>query len=591
MEAKKQDEATEVEEGGDKISASERRRLRRLQQAAEKKSAKEAAKEASPKANGEPKKKTVAEEEESMTPQQYFMSRVSVLEEAERRGQNPYPHKFSVTMTTADFVNKYQHLGEGEHKEDEAVCVAGRIIRLASSGQKLRFYDLRENGTKIQVMANFSHHDKDSAGVEFAELHDSIRRGDNVGIRGFPGKSKRGELSIFPREVKVLSSCLRMLPPRTIKDYEIRYRQRYLDLIINEDNRKTFLIRNQCIRYIRQFLEDRDFIEVETPMMHAIPGGAAARPFVTYHNELDEKLYMRIAPELYLKKLIVGGLDRVFEIGKNFRNEGIDLTHNPEFTSCEFYWAFRDYNDLMKETEDMVSGLVKSLKGSYNLSYHPHGPDGEEVTVDFTPPFPRISMIEAIEKASTVTLPRPLDSSECAEVMKSILLKHHVEMPHPPTPAKLLDQLCGHFVESTVISRPTFIIDHPQIMSPLAKWHRTKPEMTERFELFVVGKEICNAYTELNDPRKQRECFQQQAKAITAGDDEACPIDEGFCTALEYGLPPTAGWGLGIDRLTMFLADKNNIKEVILFPAMRTIQPVQSGQHVEAPATTTQANS
>nr|PIM02357.1 lysine-tRNA ligase [Toxoplasma gondii COUG] len=548
-----------------KISASERRRLRKAEQAAAKKDSKQQQQEgnSSPAVNNKAQKP-----EEELDPTQYFEKRCHLVQDLQRKGVPAYPHKFQVTLTIPEFIKMYGGLGDGEHLENEEVQIAGRISRVSASGQKLRFYDIRGDGEKIQVMSNFSYHDEKAG--DFSEVHNRFRRGDVIGIRGFPGKSKRGELSIFPREVTLLSPCLHMLPERnSLKDFEVRFRHRYLDLMVNDETRKTFLIRSRIVNYLRRFLEDRGFVEVETPMMNVIAGGAAARPFKTHHNDLDMDLYMRIAPELFLKMLIVGGMDRVFEIGKNFRNEGIDMTHNPEFTACEFYWAYADYNDLMNFTEELVSSMVMALHGTYQIQFHPDGPGSEPVTLDFTPPFARLSMVEEIEKQAGVTLPRPLDGDECIAFMKELLIKNKVDLPQPATSAKLLDALCGEYVECQARTKPVFITEHPQIMSPLAKWHRSKPELTERFELFLMGKELCNAYTELNDPVRQRECFMDQAKAKAAGDDEATCIDEVFCTALEYGLPPTGGWGIGIDRLTMFLSDHNTIKEVILFPAMR----------------------
>ncbi|RHN64718.1 putative lysine--tRNA ligase [Medicago truncatula] len=310
-------------------------------------------------------------------------------------------------------------------------------------------------------------------------------------------------------------------------------------------------------------------MEVETPMMNTIAGGAAARPFVTHHNELDLKLFMRIAPELYLKQLVVGGLERVYEIGKQFRNEGIDMTHNPEFTACEFYMAYMDYNDLMGITEKMLSGMVHELtKGSYKIKYHANGVDKDPIEIDFTPPFRRIDMIEELESMTGLSIPKDLASEEANEYLKNVCLNYDIKCAPPQTTARLMDKLVGHFLEETCVN-PTFIINHPEIMSPLAKWHRLKPGLTERFELFVNKHELCNGYTELNDPVVQRQRFAEQLKDRQSGDDEAMALDEGFCTALEYGLPPTGGWCLGIDRLTMILTDSQNIKEVLLFPAMK----------------------
>ncbi|KAG9377674.1 hypothetical protein A1F94_012077 [Pyrenophora tritici-repentis] len=415
------------------------------------------------------------------------------------------------------------------------------------------------------------------ADVPFEKQHENIQRGDIIGVIGFPGrtapkKGGEGELSIFAREVILLTPCLRMLPTEHFgyKDQEQRHRNRFLDLIMNDSTRNTFITRTKIVKAIRKYLDDRDFLEVQTPMMNKIAGGATARPFKTYHNELDMELYMRIAPELYLKELVVGGLERVYEIGRQFRNEGIDLTHNPEFTTCEFYMAYADYNDVLNMTEELVSELVKEVTGSYETVYHTQS--GEVYNVNWARPWRRVEMIPALEEATGEKWPpaTELHTEETNKFLKNVLKKVNVDCSEPRTNARMIDKLVGEFIEETAIN-PTFIIGHPEVMSPLAKYHRDIPGLCERFEAFVCKKEICNAYTELNDPFDQRLRFEEQANQKAAGDDEAQLIDETFCQSLEYGLPPTGGWGMGIDRLVMFLTDHYTIKEVLTFPFMKDI--------------------
>ncbi|GFH11345.1 lysyl-tRNA synthetase [Haematococcus lacustris] len=436
----------------------------------------------------------------------------------------------TVTMSVPDYIAKYDSLEPGAHLTDVEVSLAGRISNKRASGPKLLFYDLHGEGRKVQVMADARSSELDLPG--FQATHNETKRGDIVGVVGCPGKSKKGELSIFPKSFQVLSPCLHM-PPKAhfgLKDQETRYRQRYLDLICNHDVRNIFFARAEVIRSVRRYLDTRGFLEVETPMMNMIPGGAAARPFITYHNDLSMQLYMRVAPELFLKQLVVGGIERVYEMGRQFRNEGIDLTHNPEFTTCEFYMAYADYHDLMEMTEEMVCEIVMAVKGTMKVQYHANGLDQPPIEIDFSRPWRRISMVSGLQEALGVTLPTDLEAPETRQVLLDLCTKHNVNCPAPHTPARLLDKLVGEFLEEQCVN-PTFICDHPQLMSPLAKWHRNLPGMTERFELFVNKKELCNAYTELNDPVRQRELFQDQAGAKAE--------------------------------------DTINIKEVLLFPAMK----------------------
>ncbi|KAL0491198.1 lysyl-tRNA synthetase [Acrasis kona] len=522
---------------------------------------------------------------EEMDPTKYFENRSTMIKELADTGLEIYPHKFHVQLRIpefhAEFGSKYE---KGARDTEAKTSVAGRIDAIRYQ-KTLTFITIQGEGEQLQIAVDPSVYESEQA---CQQILGTLRRGDIIGVDGFVGRSQLGELSVFPSKISLLSPCYHMLPKKNALgkvtgQQETRYRQRYLDLMINKTTRDTFIQRTKIIHYVKSFLHDRGFLEVETPMMSMLAGGAAAKPFVTHHNDLNMDLFMRIAPELYLKQLIVGGLDRVYEMGKNFRNEGIDLTHNPEFTMLELYWAYADYNDLMAFTEELLSGMILMLNGydvkkndiktnpptdeQYKIKYQMLHTN-EPVVVDFKPPFRRVPMIPTLEQILNIKFGDDLSSEETRLMLVNLLKEKNVTCSPPLTTARMLDKLVGEYIEVDCIN-PTFITEHPQLMSPLAKWHRSDKRLTERFELMIIGRELCNAYTELNDPFVQRQRFEEQASQKDQGDDEAQVIDEDFCRALEFGLPPTGGWGMGIDRLVMILTNQYNIKEVILFPAMK----------------------
>ena len=481
-----------------------------------------------------------------------ILQRKRKLKELKELGIDPYGEPFETTHTAKEIFDKYGRLSNEELEKNPIECtVAGRIIAWRNFG-KAAFSHIQDSTGRIQVYFR-----KDILKDRYSIVK-KFDIGDIVGVKGKLFRTKTNELTILVEDFKFLTKSLRPLPEKWhgLKDIELRYRQRYVDLIVNPQVRETFKKRSEIIKFIRDFLEKEGFIEVETPMMHQIPGGAAARPFKTHHNALGIDLYLRIAPELYLKRLLVGGYERVFELNKNFRNEGISTKHNPEFTMLEFYVAYKDYRFLMEFTERMITELIKKVVGSLKVKFGEHD-------IDFTPPWPRIPMFEALKKHGV-----PQDIFRNYEKAKQWAKQEGIDVKDAPTLGKLLDEIFKEKVEPHLI-QPTFIIDYPVELSPLAKRKKENPELVERFELFVAGREIANAFTELNDPEDQRERFLRQVEAKKMGDEEAHWMDEDFIRALEYGMPPAAGEGIGIDRLVMIITGCTSIRDVILFPQLK----------------------
>ena len=477
--------------------------------------------------------------------------RIDKMHKIEEHGWKPFGHRFLFTHRAADIAAQFDELSE---KETE-VTMAGRVMAIRGHG-KTCFMDMQDKTGRIQVYVR-----KDVIGEENYALIKLMDIGDTVGITGTAFRTHMGELSIKATSVEMLSKSLRPLPEKWhgLKDVETRYRQRYVDLIVNPEVRETFVKRSQIIKSVREVLDSRDFLEVETPILNTIAGGAAARPFISYHNALDMQVYMRIAPELYLKRLIVGGMDRVYEMGRVFRNEGIDNRHNPEFTSVEIYQAFADYRDMMDLTEEVVVKTAEKVLGTTTINY-------EGTTIELASPWKRMSMIEAVKEYSGKDFTNVTDLEEARAIAKDL----NVAIEPTFGIGKIINACFEEYVEDKLV-QPTFITGHPKEISPLAKSNPENPEITDRFEAYIYGREICNGFTELNDPIDQKERFLKQVEERANGDEEANMMDEDFVNALEYGLPPTGGLGIGIDRLVMFLTNSSTIRDVLFFPTMKPI--------------------
>ena len=482
---------------------------------------------------------------------QLMQIRRDKLAKLKEEGNNPFEiTKFNRTHTSKQIVEKYDEL------EGKDVTVAGRLMAKRIMG-KASFCHIQDGDGKIQSYVSINELGEDSY-KHFKE--DDI--GDIIGITGFVFKTKTGEISIHAKEVTLLSKSLRPLPEKFhgLKDTDLRYRQRYVDLIMNPEVKDTFLKRIQILQEVKNILNEKGYLEVETPILNTIAGGAAARPFITHHNTLDMDMYLRIANELYLKRLIVGGFDKVYEMGRMFRNEGMDIKHNPEFTNIELYSAYEDYNDMMDITEEIISKVALKVLGTTKITYQ-----GTEI--DLTPSWKRISMIDSIKEVTGVDF----NKIETDEEAKKAAEELHVELDELKlTRGEIINQVFEAKVEETLI-QPTFIYDYPVEVSPLTKRKPSDPRLTERFEVFIGAREYGNAYSELNDPIDQYERFKKQMEARDAGDEEANMMDEDFVTALEYGMPPTGGLGIGIDRLVMLLTDSASIRDVLLFPTMKPL--------------------
>ena len=476
------------------------------------------------------------------------------MSEMRSKGLDPFGKRFDRTDDTKSLIEKYGNLEKEElEAQNVSVILAGRIMTKRGKG-KAGFANIQDLTGQIQIYVRL-----DSVGEEQYSIFDSADLGDIAGVKGTLFKTKVGELSVKVNDFEFLTKALRPLPDKFhgLKDIEQRYRQRYLDLIVSEESRQTFVTRSKIIREIRRYLDDNGYLEVETPMMHSIAGGAAARPFITHHNALDMQLFMRIAIELHLKRLIVGGLEKVYEIGRVFRNEGVSTRHNPEFTMIELYEAYADFRDIMSLTENLVAHVAQEVLGTTTVQYG-------DYEVDLKPEWKRLHMVDAIKEYTGVDFWKEMSKEEARDLAK----EHGVEIKDTMLYGHIVNEFFEQKVEEKLI-QPTFIFGHPVEISPLAKKNEEDPRFTDRFELFIVAREHANAFTELNDPIDQRERFEAQLKEREQGNDEAHEMDEDFVEALEYGMPPTGGLGIGIDRLVMLLTNSPSIRDVLLFPLMR----------------------
>ena len=486
--------------------------------------------------------------------EEQFTVRLEKLKKLAALGITPYPYRFDITHRFKEIIAKYKELSADELKEvpDEILC-AGRIIAIRSMG-KSAFMHLFDGDEKLQIYVR-----KEMVSEKDFALYNLLDIGDIVGVKGRIFKTHTQELSILVNELTFLAKSFHPLPEKWhgLQDKELRFRQRYLDLIVNPEVKDIFRKRSQIIQSIRGFFLQKNYIEVETPMMHQIPGGASARPFSTHHNALNIDLFLRVAPELYLKRLLVGGLEKVFEINRNFRNEGISLMHNPEFTMIEFYELYRDFNDYINLTEELLLSLNREILPDGSIQW-------QDQKISMAPPFKRVKFMDAIAEKTGLSPEQLWEEGQ----LKTHIKKHFPEEPVPPTFGKMLELLFDFYVEKTLIE-PTFVTYFPKAISPLSKVSRLDERETERFELYIAGMEIANGFSELNDPLEQRLRFEAQLRDREKGDDEAQLIDNNFLNALEYGMAPAAGEGIGIDRLVMLYTGAPSIKEVILFPLLR----------------------